>query len=91
MAQKPVVLAVNKADTPTQELEAYEFYNLGIGEPYMISASNRLNLGDLLDAVVSHFPDEDESDDDDHDDVIKVAIIGRPNGGQILFHLHEHH
>ena len=68
MAQKPVVLAVNKADTPTQELEAYEFYNLGIGEPYMISASNRLNLGDLLDAVVSHFPDEDESDDDDHDD-----------------------
>ena len=51
MAQKPVVLAVNKADTPTQELEAYEFYNLGIGEPYMISASNRLNLGDLLDAT----------------------------------------
>ena len=82
MAQKPVVLAVNKADTPTQELEAYEFYNLGIGEPYMISASNRLNLGDLLDAVVSHFPDEDESDDDDHDDVIKVAIIGRPNVGK---------
>ena len=48
----------------------------------MISASNRLNLGDLLDAVVSHFPDEDESDDDDHDDVIKVAIIGRPNVGK---------
>ena len=85
MAQKPVVLAVNKADTPTQELEAYEFYNLGIGEPYMISASNRLNLGDLLDAVVSHFPDEDESDDDDHDDVIKVAIIGRPNVGKSTF------
>ena len=55
-SRKPVVLAVNKADTPKQENDAYEFYNLGIGEPYMISASNRLNLGDLLDAVVEKFP-----------------------------------
>ena len=82
-SRKPVVLAVNKVDSFEKfGNDVYEFYNLGIGEPYMISASNRLNLGDLLDAVVSHFPDEDESDDDDHDDVIKVAIIGRPNVGK---------
>lgn len=80
-SKKPVVLAVNKADTPKQEAEAYEFYNLGIGEPYLISASNRLNLGDLLDAVVEKFPPESD-DDDDNEDVIKVAIIGRPNVGK---------
>jgi GTP-binding protein len=81
-SRKPVVLAVNKADTQTQEMQAYEFYNLGIGEPYMISAANRLNLGDLLDAIVDNFPKEDDDDDDDDDDVIKVAIIGRPNVGK---------
>lgn len=80
-SRKPVVLAVNKADTPKQEAEAYEFYNLGIGEPYLISASNRLNLGDLLDAVVEKFPPEGE-DEDDSEDVLKVAIIGRPNVGK---------
>lgn len=80
-SRKPVVLAVNKADTPKQKAEAYEFYNLGIGEPYLISASNRLNLGDLLDAVVEKFPPEGE-DEDDSEDVIKVAIIGRPNVGK---------
>lgn len=80
-SRKPVVLAVNKADTPKQEAEAYEFYNLGIGEPYLISASNRLNLGDLLDAVVEKFPEEGD-EDGDSEDVIKVAIIGRPNVGK---------
>ncbi|WP_278675242.1 ribosome biogenesis GTPase Der, partial [Acidaminococcus fermentans] len=80
-SRKPVVLAVNKADTPKQEAEAYEFYNLGIGEPFLISASNRLNLGDLLDAVVEKFPPEDD-DEEDSEDVIKVAIIGRPNVGK---------
>lgn len=80
-SRKPVVLAVNKADTPKQEAEAYEFYNLGIGEPYLISASNLLNLGDLLDAVVEKFPEEGD-EDDDSEDVIKVAIIGRPNVGK---------
>lgn len=80
-SRKPVVLAVNKADTPKQEAEAYEFYNLGIGEPYLISAFNRLNLGDLLDAVVEKFPEEGD-EDDDSEDVIKVAIIGRPNVGK---------
>jgi GTP-binding protein len=81
-SNKPVVLAVNKADTPTQEMDSYEFYNLGLGDPYMISAANRLNLGDLLDAVVENFPSEDDEDEDDNEDVIKVAIIGRPNVGK---------
>ena len=79
-SRKPVILAVNKADTPKQEAEAYEFYNLGIGEPYLISASNKLNLGDLLDAIVEKFPKEGEDDDED-EDVIKVAIIGRDVAG----------
>ncbi len=81
-SRKPVILAVNKADTQTQEMQAYEFYNLGIGEPYMISASNRLNLGDLLDAVVENFPKDAGDDDDESEDIIKVAIIGRPNVGK---------
>ena len=81
-SRKPVILAVNKADTQTQEMQAYEFYNLGIGEPYMISASNRLNLGDLLDAVVENFHKDAGDDDDESEDIIKVAIIGRPNVGK---------
>ncbi len=81
-SRKPVILAVNKADTQTQEMQAYEFYNLGIGEPYMISASNRLNLGDLLDAIVENFPKDAGDDDDESEDIIKVAIIGRPNVGK---------
>ena len=81
-SRKPVILAVNKADTQTQEMQAYEFYNLGIGEPYMISASNRLNLGDLLDAIVEKFPKDAGDDDDESEDIIKVAIIGRPNVGK---------
>ena len=53
---KPIVLAVNKADSPKQELNVYEFYNLGLGEPFPISAANHLGIGDLLDAVVAKFP-----------------------------------
>lgn len=80
-SKKQVVLAINKADTPKQEVEIYDFYNLGIGEPIPISAANHINLGDLLDAIVAKFPvDQDGSDSDD--DVIKVAIIGRPNVGK---------
>lgn len=81
-SKKPVVLAVNKADSVKQESDIYEFYNLGIGEPYGISATNRLNLGDLLDAVVEKFPDEQETADGEESDAIKVAIIGRPNVGK---------
>lgn len=81
-SKKPIVLAINKADSPKQELNTYEFYNLGIGEPYPVSASNHLGLGDLLDAVVAKFPDRGASGIDDNDDEIKVALIGRPNVGK---------
>ena len=81
-SKKPVILAVNKADSPKQELEIYEFYNLGIGDPIPISASNHLNLGDLLDAIVEKFPSSDNTHDEDGTDEIKVAIIGRPNVGK---------
>jgi len=55
-SKKPIVLCVNKADSPKQEVNMYEFYNLGLGEIYPVSAVNHLGLGDLLDAVVAEFP-----------------------------------
>ena len=79
-AGKPVVLGVNKVDSPKQEMEIYEFYNLGLGDPIGISASNSLNLGDLLDAIVEAFPDMEE---EPHEaDEIRIAVIGRPNVGK---------
>lgn len=80
--KKPVVLAVNKVDSPKQEMEMYEFYNLGLGDVMPISASNRYNLGDLLDAVVEGFPKLDTDASGDEEDEIKVALIGRPNVGK---------
>ena len=79
-ADKPVVVAVNKIDTPNLEAETYEFYNLGLGEPIGISASNALNLGDLLDAVIKTFPQTEEETRDR--DEIRIAVIGRPNVGK---------
>ncbi len=79
-SNKPIVLAVNKIDDVRQDGDIYEFYNLGLGEPIGISASNALNLGDLLDAVVKNFPStEDEARDEDE---IRIAVIGRPNVGK---------
>ena len=79
-SNKPIVLAVNKIDDVRQDGDIYEFYNLGLGEPIGISASNALNLGDLLDAVVKNFPStEDETRDEDE---IRIAVIGRPNVGK---------
>ncbi len=80
-AMKPVVLVVNKADNPkNQEADIYEFYNLGIGDPYPISASNKTGLGDMLDVVVSYFPEP--GDDEEEDDSVSVAIVGKPNVGK---------
>lgn len=79
-AKKPVILAVNKIDSPKQEMDVYEFYNLGLGDPIPIAASNSLNLGDLLDVVVAAFPTEDTSPTDT--DEIRIAVIGRPNVGK---------
>ena len=81
-SKKPIVLAVNKADSPKQEMEIFEFYNLGIGEPIPVSAANHLGLGDLLDAVVEKFPETSAYGEDGNEDEIKVALIGRPNVGK---------
>lgn len=81
-SKKPIVLCVNKSDSPKQELNVWDFYNLGIGDPIPVSAVNRLGLGDLLDAVVAKFPEEKQGSFDDDDDEIKVALIGRPNVGK---------
>ena len=79
-ADKPIILAVNKIDGVNLEQEVYEFYNLGLGDPIGISASNALNLGDLLDAVVKSFPETEEEVRDE--DEIRIAVIGRPNVGK---------
>lgn len=79
---KPIVLAVNKADSPKQELNVYEFYSLGLGEPFPISAANHLGIGDILDAVVAKFPKNKAGIFDNDEDKIKVALIGRPNVGK---------
>ena len=81
-SKKPIVLAINKADSPKQEMNTFEFYNLGIGDPIAVSASNHLGLGDLLDAVVSKFPSDKQQGELDEEDEIKVALIGRPNVGK---------
>ncbi len=79
--KKPVVLAVNKVDNMRQEnLDVYEFYSLGMGDPIAISAGQMLGLGDLLEVVTSYFPEGGEAEEED--DVIKVAIIGKPNVGK---------
>ncbi|MFL2124930.1 ribosome biogenesis GTPase Der [Marinilactibacillus psychrotolerans] len=77
---KPVVLAVNKADNPESRAYSYEFYSLGLGEPYPISGSHGLGLGDLLDAVIANFPADLEDDYDE--DTIRFSVIGRPNVGK---------
>lgn len=80
-AQKPVVLAVNKVDDLAKySMDVYEFYSLGLGEPMGVSAGQMLGIGDLLDEVAKHFPDE--SQEENQEDVIKVAIIGKPNVGK---------
>ena len=81
-SKKPIVLAINKADSPKQEMEIFEFYNLGIGEPIPVSAANHLGLGELLDAVVEKFPETSAYGEDGNEDEIKVALIGRPNVGK---------
>ncbi|MCD8905524.1 ribosome biogenesis GTPase Der [Staphylococcus chromogenes] len=79
-SKKPVVLAVNKVDNPEMRNDIYDFYALGFGEPYPLSGSHGLGLGDLLDAVASHF--KDIEDDDYDDDTIRLSLIGRPNVGK---------
>ncbi|WP_207940079.1 GTPase Der [Enterococcus sp. DIV2402] len=78
-SNKPVILAINKVDNPEMRSEIYEFYGLGLGEPYPISGSHGLGIGDVLDEAVKHFSTEQEEEDDS---VIKFSLIGRPNVGK---------
>ena len=78
---KPIVLVCNKADNFEKDKEEiYEFYNLGIGEPYPISATNALGIGDVLDKIYESFPEKTENEEEN--DTIKVAVIGKPNVGK---------
>lgn len=80
-SKKPIVLVCNKADNFDKDRqEAYEFYNLGLGDPYPISATNAIGIGDVLDKIYDSFPPKVEGEDDD--DTIKVAVIGKPNVGK---------
>ena len=79
-SKKPVVLAVNKVDNPEMRELIYDFYALGYGEPFPISGTHGLGLGDLLDEAAKHFPKE--KDEDYGEDVIKFSLIGRPNVGK---------
>lgn len=80
-SQKPVVLVVNKVDSFDKYMaDVYEFYNLGIGDPHPISAANRMGLGDMLEEVVSYFPDAVA--DEEEDERPRVAIVGKPNVGK---------
>ncbi|HBZ03689.1 MAG TPA: ribosome biogenesis GTPase Der [Lachnospiraceae bacterium] len=78
---KPVILVVNKVDNYDKyENYVYEFYNLGIGDPYPISAASKLGLGDMLEKLVEDFGDV--NDDDEEDDTPRIAVIGKPNTGK---------
>ncbi|EHK2413353.1 ribosome biogenesis GTPase Der [Listeria monocytogenes] len=79
-SNKPIVLAINKVDNPEMRDQIYDFYSLGFGEPFPISGSHGLGLGDMLDAVRAHFPKEEE--EEYPDDTVKFSLIGRPNVGK---------
>ncbi len=80
-SHKPVVLVVNKVDSFEKFMpDVYEFYNLGIGDPFPVSASSRLGIGDMLDEVIKYFPNGEENEEEDERP--RVAIIGKPNVGK---------
>jgi GTP-binding protein len=79
-SKKPIVLVVNKVDSLKEEDNAYEFYNLGIGEPITISATQGLGLGDMLDRVVENF--DEASLEEEEDEYVRIAFVGKPNVGK---------
>ena len=80
-SKKPVILVVNKVDDFKKYMaDVYEFYNLGIGEPVPVSAASMLGIGDMLDEVVKHFPEEKLTEEED--DRPRIAVIGKPNVGK---------
>lgn len=81
-SQKPVVLAANKADNAARRLDAVEFYSLGLGEPVTISSTQGTGTGDLLDLIVEALPPEEEGEEEEDENTIRIAIVGRPNVGK---------
>ena len=80
-SKKPVVLVVNKVDSFEKFMpDVYEFYNLGIGDPIPVSAASQLGIGDMLDEIIKHFPDD--AGKDEEDERPRIAIIGKPNVGK---------
>ena len=80
-AKKPIVLVCNKADNFGKDIpEIYEFYNLGIGEPFRVSSVNAIGIGDVLDEIYNLLPSDENSSDEDL--ITKVAVIGKPNVGK---------
>ena len=80
-SKKPVILVCNKADNYGKTSDdIYEFYNLGLGDPYPVSSANAIGIGDVLDAIYENFPEQKENEEDD--EIIKVAVIGKPNVGK---------
>lgn len=79
-ANKPIVLAVNKMDNPEMRSQIYEYYGLGFGEPFPVSGAHGLGIGDLLDEVITHFPNYDLEVQDE--ETIYMSVIGRPNVGK---------
>ena len=80
-SHKPVVLAVNKVDDFNKlEADVYEFYNLGLGDPFAVSSSNKLGFGELLDEIVSHF--DEDADTSEEDERPRIAVVGKPNVGK---------
>ena len=83
-SKKPVFLVVNKVDNAMRDADAVEFYNLGLGEYYTLSAMNGSGTGELLDALVAKMP-EPKEEDDEKDELPKFAVVGRPNAGKSSF------
>lgn len=81
-SKKPIVLAVNKVDAPKYEDNAFDFYSLGLGTPITCSASQRTGLGDLLDAVVGYFPENNDVEADEENRPLNIAVVGKPNVGK---------
>lgn len=80
-SSKPVVIACNKCDSPGEPpLQMYDFYNLSLGDPIPVSGVHGSGVGDLLDEVCAHFPEE--CSDDEEEDFIKIAVVGKPNAGK---------
>lgn len=78
-SDKPVILVVNKVDNPEMRNDIYDFYSLGLGDPYPVSGAHGTGLGDVLDEATKHFPDQHGEEEEG---VIRFSLIGRPNVGK---------